>query len=40
MSIQDNLVLAAASDLSDHGVINPGKERMNELRSIKQCGGC
>ena len=27
MSIRDNLVLAAASDLSNHGVIHPAKER-------------
>ena len=27
MSIRDNLVLAAAHDLSKHGVIDPGKER-------------
>jgi ribose transport system ATP-binding protein len=27
MSVQDNLVLAAASDLSNHGVVDPAKER-------------
>ena len=36
MSVRDNLVLAAASDLSRHGLIDPKKERMAIVETMRK----